>query len=840
MRIAASCDLSNGPSSHLEDHTANYQRASEAQKQSRSGLVVAAVTALVSAIAIFAFPSTASAAIPDADGDGSDGAWSELGNWPLIPIHSSVLDDGKVLSFRGTGDSSEVDVWDPALGLGANSHTTTTNTLGTNLFCTFALDDPNADGKLLIGGETSNAGRLNTFTARYDNNSLSEFAEMNNPRWYPTVTTLWDGRLLAQGGVPDDFDGRFNPTTVAEVYSAGQGWTTLEGTRDPGVWDTPNYGWWYPKAHVTPAGKVWSMAWNEMYYIDPDGAGGITNLGTFPGTNYGSTSASVMYDTGLVLQVGGGERASDDQRFPGSTQASIVNLNNDPPTITNTGSLNSGRHWADATVLPDGKVLVTGGSLVNNSLSGAAYTPELWDPATNTWTELAANSTPRLYHSSTLLLPDGSVWTGGGGTPGPVDNFNAEVFYPPYLYNSNGNEANRPYITSAPRAIGYNQNFTVSSGPDSIDRVTLIKQANSTHSMSTQIFQELSFTQNGNQISIDSPDSANVATPGEYLLFLLDGNGVPSVARTVRLSGSDDPGGGGTISGTVTRDGNGAGAAITVDLFEANADGSRGQWLEDTTSDSSGNYSFTDVAPGCYVATFIAPNGEEFTNGSQWLLSSTCIAGSETDTLNAVLAGGGGGGPGTISGAITRQDGGVAVGVDVDLFTAQADGSRGQWLTNATSNSSGNYSFTDVAPGCYVLTFIAPNGEEFTNGSQWFQPSTCIEGGETDTIGAVLTGGGAGGPGTISGTVNRSGGGVGAGVVVDLFTANADGSRGDWQGAATTNSSGNYSFSAVEQGCYVLTFIAPSGETFTNGSQWFQPATCIDNGETDSISATLN
>ena len=590
-------------------------------------------------------PSTADA-IPD--GDPTLGVWSEVGGWPLVAIHAAVLDDGRVLSYTGTNDTLLLDLWDPAVGLGPDSHSTFNNPLGTNLFCSFTLDDPASERKLLVGGEIA-GDRQPSFVAAFDD-TLTDFDSMNEPRWYPTVTTLWDGRLLVQGGTPDSFVSRFDPTTVAEVYSPNEGWSLLEGTRDPGVWATENYGWWYPKSHVTPWGAVWNLAWDQMYYLDPEGPGSVDVIGTFAGGNRGGSSTSVMYDTGLVLQVGGGERGSDDTRFTGSRSATIFDLNYDPPLITEAAPMNLGRHWADAVVLPDGRVLVVGGSEVNNSLTGVAYTPEIWDPATDTWTLLAPNSIPRLYHSTTLLLPDGSIMAAGGGKAGPVDNFNGEIFYPPYLLNDGGQEAFRPWIERAPRSIGYDESFTITVGGGPIDRITLIKQSNSTHSMNTQIFNELSFTQNGNTVTVESPDYATVATPGEYLLFALDGNGVPSIARTVRLTGTgltppdplEPPGGGdGAITGTVVREGGGAVEGLAVDLFVANGDGSRGPYLRTETTNANGTYRFED-GPGCYVLTFIAPPGQTFTNNSPWFQPGACITADQTTTRNATLQNQGG------------------------------------------------------------------------------------------------------------------------------------------------------------------------------------------------------
>ncbi len=182
--------------------------------------------------------------------------------------------------------------------------------------------------------------------------------------------------------------------------------------------------------------------------------------------------------------------------------------------------------------------------------------------------------------------------------------------------------------------------------------------------------------------------------------------------------------GDGGVSGIVTAENGDPIGGIVVDLFQANADGSRGGWLQSTTTGPDGLYALTTSA-GCYVLTFIAPEGLTFTNGSPWYQPSQCVAaGQQVGGIDAVVAGGGGGGQSSIAGTVFRSGNGVAA-VAVDLFAASADGSRGAWLAQATTDASGAYSFV-VEPGCYVLTFIAPEGLTFTNGSQWYQPSQCV------------------------------------------------------------------------------------------------------------------
>ncbi len=182
-----------------------------------------------------------------------------------------------------------------------------------------------------------------------------------------------------------------------------------------------------------------------------------------------------------------------------------------------------------------------------------------------------------------------------------------------------------------------------------------------------------------------------------------------------------------TVNGQVT-DTSGAGVAgVVVDLFADAGGGARGQWLGDTRTDGNGNYSFT-VDDGCYVVTFIAPDGARFDNGDRWQNGQGCAQNGSSTTINATLVGVGGG-DGEVTGNVSRNGSPVS-GVTVDAFMAQADGSRGRWLGDVSTDGSGNYSFA-AAPGCYVFTFIAPAGQTFTNGSQWYQTQVCLTAGET-------------------------------------------------------------------------------------------------------------
>ncbi len=204
--------------------------------------------------------------------------------------------------------------------------------------------------------------------------------------------------------------------------------------------------------------------------------------------------------------------------------------------------MSQGRIRLDATLLPTGKVLATGGSIVDEDPNFASLPADLYDPATETWSPAGVAVFPRLYHSSALLLPDATVGVLGSNPEEGVYEDQIEIYSPAYLFTTdqNGNliPATRPVITSAPPKIGYNARFTIrTTDAASVGQVVLMRPGSATHSFDfDQRLVELTFTTSGGKITATAPPTGAIAPPGYYMLFLINKSGVPSVAKFVHLS----------------------------------------------------------------------------------------------------------------------------------------------------------------------------------------------------------------------------------------------------------------------------------------------------------------
>jgi len=394
----------------------------------------------------------------------------------------------------------------------------------TNLFCSGHTFLP--DGRLItLGGHDGQDLYGATDVVIFEDRNAQygwylQPNQMNAGRWYPSVTGLNNGDALVISG--SEINGVDN--TLPQVWQDSLG----GGLRDltSAVRDVP----WYPRIHLAPNGKLFVAGPEQVTrYLDASGTGQWTVVGPrlFSTRDYGS---SVVYDDGKILIAGGVVQAT--------ATAEIIDLNALTPTWQWTGAMQYARRQMNATLLPDGKVLVTGGTSSPgfNDATNSVLEAEIWDPATGQWTAMASMQVPRLYHSTAVLLPDGRVLSAGGGRPsassGGTDNWNAEIYSPPYLF-----KGPRPTISSIPATLAYGQRFMIQT-PDAADiaDVTLIRLSSVTHSFNmNQRFTRLTFSRASGALNLTAPSNRNVVPPGHYLFFILNGNGVPSVATIIQI-----------------------------------------------------------------------------------------------------------------------------------------------------------------------------------------------------------------------------------------------------------------------------------------------------------------
>jgi hypothetical protein len=452
------------------------------------------------------------------------GQWSAPFSWPLIGIHAALLKTGEVLSWEYAGAGGPM-LWNPTTGAFTSVTPTTTTS---NLFCAGQSELP--DGRILIAGGhiDSHVGtkELNIFDPA--TRTWAAAPAMAQGRWYPTITGMPDGRSLIMSGettcdgcnalVPEVYDPRTNALTRLTDASA-------------------NFTY-YPHMFVLPDGRIVAAGSAEAPVVtkvlDPE-----TQTWSVVDPTPVDGGSSVMYRPGKIMKTGTSHNP-DLPPDPSSANTYVLDMTQPAPHWQATAPMANPRTYHNLSVLPDGNVLVTGGGRTSDAIaaSGAVLAAEMWSPATQTWSTMSSMTLPRLYHSTSLLLPDGRVLVTGGGrfngfpSSGPTEHLDAEIYSPPYLF-----KGPRPTITSAPASGDYGATIAVQT-PDAanISSVSLIRLGAVTHAFNAdQRFVPLTFTAGDGTLDVQLPANANLAPPGHYMLFILNGNGVPSVASIIQL-----------------------------------------------------------------------------------------------------------------------------------------------------------------------------------------------------------------------------------------------------------------------------------------------------------------
>jgi len=465
------------------------------------------------------------------------GTWTSVPDLDLFVVHAAVLKTGRVLLWSGTAEAgypTQSRVWDPATDARTNQ------AYAADLFCSGHAWLP--DGRLLVAGGAPSGLMNQTHIFDPATEAWTVMANMNEARWYPTVLTLPDGRVLAASGSGASGLEIWDPVTSNWIMVTGADRTFPE---------------LFPSLHLLPAGGVfysrcgWAapdMSHRESARLSFTGAssGSWADLGLlqFPDRQEGMAvlriDDTVSPPATEIFVIGGGVSGGATWRNPQTLER--IDLT-DPATATWSRGADMAfpRVNVSVVLLPTGQLLAVGGQ--RNGKWAADPQPvleaEIYDPATNTWTTQAPMLHPRQYHSVAVLLPDGRVLVTGGidptlGTTPMRDQRSMELFSPPYLGGGG-----RPTISSAPASATWGATLPIgTTTPGDIDSVVMLRPSALTHHTDAGLrWIKLPIVGvTATTVQVRAPSSASVAPPGPWMLFLLNAAGVPSVARFIDLA----------------------------------------------------------------------------------------------------------------------------------------------------------------------------------------------------------------------------------------------------------------------------------------------------------------
>jgi hypothetical protein len=511
------------------------------------------------------------------------GEWSAPFSLANVAIHAHVLRNRKILFWGRRKQPTDnlfpsLNEWETHAFLldpttlrctPTSNQPLTKSGKSINLFCSSHTFLP--DGRLMVtGGHLFDSQGIDSTTI-YDPEDDTWIAAdpmqgqtksdpvnslWKNGRWYPTAITLADGGVFVCSG-----------TLATAPPTAQPQAPTTRNNSTPEIWDdgpwkqlipfieaTDLQQFLFPRFHLAPDGRVFMAGPGpDCFFFDAGGTGTwVQSASRQAGPR--EYAPSVMYDVGKIAFIGGG---NDPGTHLPSQLVEIIDLTSAAPTWQPAESMHFRRRQHNATLLPDGTVLVTGGTQgpagaggqgFNDLTSGQpVHVAELWDPKTDQWTLMEAEQTDRCYHSTAVLLPDARVMSAGGGEYQPTDqlapndpkdtHLDAQIFSPPYLF-----KGPRPEIGKVPDQTSYGQNFQVGTeNPAEIASATLVGLSSVTHSFNTsQRINFLTLTVGEKAVILATPPNANICPPGFYLLFLLSKDGVPSIGKILQVTGEPE------------------------------------------------------------------------------------------------------------------------------------------------------------------------------------------------------------------------------------------------------------------------------------------------------------
>ena len=468
------------------------------------------------------------------------GSWQVLPNTcPINPIHAALLRTGQVFFYTGSGNDPN-NPPGPSVILNLSTGTFSSQAppvvsgASVDLFC--AGQSFRSDGSLMVAGGTLQYDPfygLNTaFLFSPSTRQWTRVSSMNAGRWYPTVVTLGNGRILAMSGL--DVHGKLSKQV--EIYSGSTGWLAFPPTTSPFpmyshlfllssgklFYSGANIG----RTNVTP--RILTLPSSFSSPITEKSVPGLVNA-SFP-----DQAASVLLPPAQnqkVMIIGGGNSAG-----AATSRVNTVNLSVSNPAYTAGPPLKYARMHHNVVLLPDRTVFVCNGSAMEDNVTKSKLSAEIYDPyaTTPSWSVVATPSIyGRVYHAVAVLLPDGRVITAGGNPSRGVYEKRLEIYSPAYMSQP------RPVIgTPFPSSVVAGGQITIQTPQASkIQWVHLIRPMATTHSWdSEQRLVDLPISSRGStSLTVTVSSNRNLAPVGWYMLFITDTARIPSVAKWIQL-----------------------------------------------------------------------------------------------------------------------------------------------------------------------------------------------------------------------------------------------------------------------------------------------------------------
>jgi hypothetical protein len=516
------------------------------------------------------------------------GRWDIVGNTAPEFLDGTdiaiLMADGKIFYCHDTADPILFDPVTGAKSFPAGSGLPSGCMNGTLL----------GDGRLIFfgGQEGEDPGNFR-YATRYVrtyspiSNSWTRLADLQYPdgRWYPGLARLANGSLLIMGGGTRPNAAR---TDTCELFDLATQTTLYTGSMLNACE--------FPPSALLYTGEVLAT-WSPLQLYNPT-TGQWRLTGNFNQPVRGwpdhSDHSLVILEDGRALALG--------IRKVGNNNNNVIGEIYNPTTGTWSLTANPGllRLQPEVVALPDGRILTAAGETQQNpppvpNVLGVVKWCDLYDPTLNTWRRVADMNQFREYHALALLVPDGRVLMTGGTRikfqTGPT-SADVEAYTPPYLLRGV-----RPQITAISTTVPSRGNMLqLTIAPQTrLTSVVLMGAGATTHWVDGGVNRRivLPVNQTGNVATVTLPTDPNILQTGHYLLFAMVDD-IPSVAQIINIPN--------TISGVVTLQQTANAAQTLTFAFRPEGGGTaivRTQTLT-PIGNSQGTFRFTDIPPGRY------------------------------------------------------------------------------------------------------------------------------------------------------------------------------------------------------------------------------------------------